>query len=235
LCPRYVTPWHGPHRKHGIQQFPYWCAWTLCRGNLFVSRSLPSKASTRYIAPSFRLFGLNSLPAYRRSFFSEGCACGVCDRFRLPSAWLDFHGDYFPITPAAPSLNPLISSSFFTSCQSVHVYYHHRSFIRWGKTTYSGPCCYISCSYYVCNLIFRFREGRRLHTVNSFIFLSLIEISTTRFTISSPKVCLRVLLNIPSFPRRSYCLVPRAFISLLHSGRFRPLGASLATLSLPDP
>jgi hypothetical protein len=39
---------HGPRRKHCFQQFLYCCTWTCCRGNLFVSWSLPSKGSTCY-------------------------------------------------------------------------------------------------------------------------------------------------------------------------------------------
>jgi hypothetical protein len=48
-CPRYITHWLGPRVKHCFQHFLYCCAWTLCRGNLFVSRSLPSNGSTRYV------------------------------------------------------------------------------------------------------------------------------------------------------------------------------------------
>jgi hypothetical protein len=44
-CPRYITPWYEPRRKHRFQQFFYCCAWTR-RRNLYVSRSLCSNGST---------------------------------------------------------------------------------------------------------------------------------------------------------------------------------------------
>jgi hypothetical protein len=46
-CPCYTNPWHGPRRKPFLK-IPLLFAWTRCRGNLFVSRSLPNKGSTRY-------------------------------------------------------------------------------------------------------------------------------------------------------------------------------------------
>jgi hypothetical protein len=42
-----MTSRHGPGRKHRFEQFLYCCASTR-RGNLLVSWSLPSNASTRY-------------------------------------------------------------------------------------------------------------------------------------------------------------------------------------------
>jgi fumarate reductase subunit D len=56
-CPC-ITPWHGPCRKYRFQQFPYCCSWTYCRGNPFVSWSLPSNGSTLYniILPSMLIF-----------------------------------------------------------------------------------------------------------------------------------------------------------------------------------
>jgi hypothetical protein len=45
---RYITPSHGPHRKHRFQQFLYCCACNVgVRTCLFV-KSLPSNGSTRY-------------------------------------------------------------------------------------------------------------------------------------------------------------------------------------------
>jgi hypothetical protein len=44
---------------------------------LFVLRSFPSDGSTCDIAPSLRVFVMNSLQAYRHLFFSESCACDV--------------------------------------------------------------------------------------------------------------------------------------------------------------
>jgi hypothetical protein len=35
-CPRYITPLHGPHRKHRFQQFLYCCMHIRCRGNVFI-------------------------------------------------------------------------------------------------------------------------------------------------------------------------------------------------------
>jgi hypothetical protein len=49
------SPLHGPRRKHCFQQFPYCCARTRCRGNLFVLLSLPSDGSTCYNIPITRI------------------------------------------------------------------------------------------------------------------------------------------------------------------------------------
>jgi hypothetical protein len=90
--------------------------------SFFVSKSLPSNGSTRYIAPSLRPFAPNSLHAYRHFFLSEGWACDICDwpHFSLP--WLDSHGDY---SPTPPSLKSLVPSGSLIRCQSVQVYHHH--------------------------------------------------------------------------------------------------------------
>jgi hypothetical protein len=45
----------------------------------FVSRSLLSNGSTRYIAPSLRLFVPSTLEAYRHFSSSASCDCDVCD------------------------------------------------------------------------------------------------------------------------------------------------------------
>jgi hypothetical protein len=47
-CSRYITPWHGSRKKRRFQHFLYFCAWTRCLGNLFVSWPLPSKRSIGY-------------------------------------------------------------------------------------------------------------------------------------------------------------------------------------------
>jgi hypothetical protein len=47
-CPRYISLWQGPRRKHLFQHFLCCCARTRRHGNLFVSRSLPSNGSTCY-------------------------------------------------------------------------------------------------------------------------------------------------------------------------------------------
>jgi hypothetical protein len=70
---------------------------------------MPSKGSTCHNAPSLRLFVPNSIQAYRH-FFSEGCACDVCDWPRLLSPWHDPHGNYSPTAPAAHSLRQLVPS-----------------------------------------------------------------------------------------------------------------------------
>jgi hypothetical protein len=85
-----------------------------------------------YIVPYLRLFVPNSLQAYRYFFFSEGCACDLCDQSRLPSLWLGFHGDYSPTASTAPSLRPLIPSSSQMMCKLVQVYhYQPRSRVPW--------------------------------------------------------------------------------------------------------
>jgi hypothetical protein len=81
--------------------------------------------STCYTAASLRLFGTNSLQAYRYFFVLEGCACAVCDRPSFPSTLLGSHGDNSPTDPAAPSLRPLVPSASLTRCEPVQVYYHH--------------------------------------------------------------------------------------------------------------
>jgi hypothetical protein len=61
------------------------CYLTMAVVYLLISWSLPSNGSTYHIASALRLFVLDSLQAYRHFFFSEGCACDVCDRLHLPS------------------------------------------------------------------------------------------------------------------------------------------------------
>jgi hypothetical protein len=90
---------------------------------LLILRSLPSNGSCRN-APSLRIFVPNSLQAYYHFFYSEGCACDVCDRPRLPSPWLGSHGDESSTPPAAPSLRPLVPSRSLMRCEPVQVYHH---------------------------------------------------------------------------------------------------------------
>jgi hypothetical protein len=126
-CPCHIIPWHGPRIKPCFQQYLYCCAWAHCHMSLYVSRLLCSNGSTRYIAPSLRLFVLNSLPAYCHFFSSEGCTCDVCDWSCFPSVWHSSHRDYSPTAPTAPSLRPLILGGFLIRCQLVQVYCHHPS------------------------------------------------------------------------------------------------------------
>jgi hypothetical protein len=53
-----------------------------------------------HITSSLRQFVPNSQQAYRHFFFSEGCACDIWDRPRLPFPWLGSRGDYSPTAPA---------------------------------------------------------------------------------------------------------------------------------------
>jgi hypothetical protein len=134
-----ITSRHGLRTKHRCS---YCCIQLLlwkhaCLRNrylvtvvlyLIISRSLPSNDYTYHIAPSLRLFVPNSLQMYRHYFFSEGCACDVCDRSRLPSSWLGSHGDCSPTAVAAPFLRPLVPSSSLIRCEPVQMYpYHPRS------------------------------------------------------------------------------------------------------------
>jgi hypothetical protein len=70
-----------------------------------------------------------------------------------------------------------------------------------------------------------------LHNVQSLVSLNLLDIPTARFTISSPRVSLKVFLDALS------CLEPWLLIPFVHSGAFqRPFVLSRlfgATLSLP--
>jgi hypothetical protein len=56
--------------------------------------------------------------------FSEGCACDVYDRPRLPSPSLGSHFDYSPTVPDAHSLRPLVPSSSLIRSEPVQVYCH---------------------------------------------------------------------------------------------------------------
>jgi hypothetical protein len=100
--------------------------------SLFVSLSLPSNRSVHHIAPYLRLFVL--------FFFSEGCACDVCDRSHLPSPWLGSHGDYPPTAPVAHSLRLLVPSRSMIRCQSVQAYRHHPPPVGAQKSSKSGQC-----------------------------------------------------------------------------------------------
>jgi hypothetical protein len=89
-----------------------------------------------------RLFILNSLQAYHHFFFSEGCACGVCDRPCLLSMWLS------PCSATAPSacfLRSFVLSSSLIRCHAFRVYHRHPSFPRaafWtAPITGFGPLC----------------------------------------------------------------------------------------------
>jgi hypothetical protein len=95
-----------------------------CVPLLRVYEPLPSNRSTCYTAPSLRLFILNSLLAYCHFFFSEGCACDVCDWLQLPSPWFNSHGDYSPTALIAPSLRLLVPSGSLIRYEPVQMYHH---------------------------------------------------------------------------------------------------------------
>jgi hypothetical protein len=97
-----VTSRHPPHIKRRSSVAVSNC----CRGYTFanrylvatvvyllISRSLPSNGSTCHVAPFLRLVVSISIHAQRHLFFSEGCACDVCDLPRIPFTWLSSHGD----------------------------------------------------------------------------------------------------------------------------------------------
>jgi hypothetical protein len=133
----------------------------------------------------------NGLQAYLRFFFSEGCACDVCDWPR---------GDY---SPTAPSLRQLVPSGSLIWCEPAHVYHHHLCSFR-------GLC--------FGRLFFRFGGDRPLHNVQSATSRSPVEDLTIRFPISSSTVFLQILPDALSFLRRSYRLAPRFLMPILHSG-----------------
>jgi hypothetical protein len=156
--------------------------------------------------------------------------------------WLGNHGDFSPTSPAAPSLRPLVLSGSLIGCQSAQVYHHHLPPAGASNSSECGKCTFIHCSYSVRSFFFRFRGSRRLHNVLTLIFRVLAEDAAVLFTISSPRVYLKVSLTFPmlssrrcclllrplipllivlSFLRRSCRIAPRSLTQLLHSGSFR--------------
>jgi hypothetical protein len=88
--------------------------------SLFVSWSLPSNGSIHYNAPSLRLFTPNSLLVYHPFFFSEGCACDICDWSHVSPPWLGSDSDCSPPAPVAPSLRPLgLSGASWSRCTTI--------------------------------------------------------------------------------------------------------------------
>jgi hypothetical protein len=180
---------------------------------------------------------------YRRNaichfFFSEGCACNVCDRSHLPSRGSAFRGIYCPTPPSSPSLSLLVSSGFPIKCQSIQVYHRHLVSPICGGGDYLESPVLLHFRLLLCvRPFFLFWRGRPLHNVPSLVFTQ-----PTLEIISSPKICLTVLLNALFLPSRSWCLRSRSLKPLLHSGfgwrffpKFRPLGVPFATSSLPCP
>jgi hypothetical protein len=159
---------------------------------------------------------------YRHFFFSEGCACDICDEPRLPFPWLGSHGDYSPTAPAAPSLRPLILRGSLIRCEPVKLYHHRLC---------SGAVLLTS--------LLSFRRGPTPPQY-PVTFCNPVEDLTVRFSISSSTVFLKILSNILFFLRCSCNLAPRSFSPLLHSvhvycllSSIHPLGSPLATSSLP--
>jgi hypothetical protein len=115
------------HREHRLQHL-FYCSVTSPRAwripLLQVHGPLPSNSSTCYIDPSLRLLVQNRLNAYLHFFFSEGCACDVCNRPRITSQWHGSHCDYSPSAPAAPSLRQLVPSGSLIRCDPVQMYHH---------------------------------------------------------------------------------------------------------------
>jgi hypothetical protein len=92
---------------------------------------------SRHIAPSLRLFIPNDLQAYCNLFFSEGCACNVCDRFHLPSC-----GSGFPwcLLSNRSCCSTFKGMGSLTRQQSVQVFHYHPTFTnRWGKKYLGWP------------------------------------------------------------------------------------------------
>jgi hypothetical protein len=106
----------------------------------------------------------------------------------------------------------------------------------------SGQRSYICGSYSVCRLFFHFGGGQALHNFLTLIFHSLTKVLTVCFAISSPTVCLKVLLSVLLLPRHNHSFTPRFLMSLLHSScarclfwNVRPFEVPLVTVSLPGP
>jgi hypothetical protein len=183
---------------------------------------LPSILTHKHnTATSLRLFVPNKLQAYRHFFFSKDGACSICDRSHFPTRGSAFRGVHSPIVPAALSLRQHVPVGFLIRCQSVQDFYHHpASPIGEGKLPkMAGAPTFTSLTpRAVC---FPFRRGRPLHSVSTLIFHILTEDPAIRFTISSTRVFLKVLLNYLLL--RSCCLGPLSLIPLLHSGPFQHL------------
>jgi hypothetical protein len=211
-----------PHRKHRFPVSPlaHFKNVLPCHG--FCLQSLPSNGSTCYTVPSFRLFVPNSLQAYRHFFFSEGCACDNCNQPRLPSLWLSSHGDY---SPTAPSLRPLVLSSFLIRCKPVQVYHHQlRSRVPFHSVQAKVPRVGDAPTSLALKL---------LVNVQSLTSHNPMEIPTTYFMTSSLKVCLTVLVNALLLPRHSYCFRPQFLIPLFRFCCVRCLFSNFSPLAVP--
>jgi hypothetical protein len=163
------VPFSGPRRKHHF---------SVVYGPLY-SRRLTTDLYARL--------------AYRNFIFSEGCACDICGRPRLPTPWLSSHGDY---TPTAPSLRPLVPSGSLIKCQAVQVYHHHPSFLR--------AALWLS-------LFFSFQRGPTCPQY-PVTYCNPLEDLTIRFSIYSSADFLKILPDVISFLRRSCRLAPLSFI-----------------------
>jgi hypothetical protein len=174
-------------------------------------RSLHRNGFTRYIALSLRLFVPNGLQAYSRFFFTEAVlTTSVLSLTFLPvarfSRWLFSNSSRCSLLKAArpkqsPHRVPVDPGTSPSSCFSD----------RWRQNYLEWRCFYISGSYSVCSLFFRFGGGRPLHIVLTLIFCSLMVVPTIRFATSSSAVFQKILPDVLSFLRRS------------HSFKFRPL------------
>jgi hypothetical protein len=96
---------------------------------------------------------------------------------------------------------------------------HYSSVVAYGLPPSNRSTCHIAPSFRlfvssiptfllvqglcILCLFFRFEGGRLLHDAQSLTFHNLREILTARLATSSPRVCLMVLLNALSLPRRS--------------------------------
>jgi hypothetical protein len=107
------------------------------------------------------------------------------------SPWLISHGDYSASTPSVPFFRPLILSGSLIGCQSIQVYCHYLSFhiMTHHRTETIRE-----------NLFFCLGDGQLFQNVLTLVFLILSEDPTVCFTISSPTVCLKVLLSVLLLP-----------------------------------
>jgi hypothetical protein len=194
--------------------------WTHCRGKLIISRSLPTNASTHYIAPSLRLFVPNSLPTYL--LFQGLCLWRLWSvssfspvaRF---SRWLlsnCFRCSLLKATRPEPFphkmvFGPGLLPSFFWSMQAK---------LPGVANAFTSPALAVCAVSFVSN-------GVDLSAVFSHLrtFCRPVENATARFAISNPKVFLTVLLNALLLPRRSCFFKSRSLIPLLLSWSVRCL------------
>jgi hypothetical protein len=126
----------------------------------------------------------------------------------------------------SPSFRPRVPRGSLLRCQSIQMYHHHPSPPPFGQNCLKWSVLPHFRLLLRVQSVFPFQRGRPLHSVQSLTFRKPLEIPAARFTISSSRAFLNVLL-------RSCCLRPRALIPLSHSGCARWLLLNVRLFSVP--